>query len=127
MADSLEAVTERHNRQIDAQVNGFERSLSNALGHAESQVVAELTSRLSIVDGLIAPTPANQAVLRSVGTILDKELARAGYQRVIQGFVNDFGGQIQWFQEILGHLSAPLGEQLRVQFSGTDHKFFVQR
>lgn len=120
----IEDAVESHNRQIDALINGFETNLQRALGHASAQIVAHMAQKLTIVDGKIAETAANQMVLRSLGAVIDRELAAAGYNRVINGFVNDFPGQLPWFQEILHELT---GAQFKVKFGAADLKFFAQR
>jgi hypothetical protein len=60
-----------------------------------------------------------------VDKVFLQNLEAAGYERVVQGFVNEFAGQVPWFQEVLGALSYELGEQLKVEFSATDKRFFV--
>jgi hypothetical protein len=123
----LGELNEQHNRQIDALVNGFEKNLSNALAHAQAQIAAEMAQRLTIEDGVIADTAENQITLRNLSGVIDAELTRAGYDRIVRGFVNDFPGQLPWFQQILGQLGRDIGEDLKVKFSSKDMKFFVQR
>lgn len=120
----IEDAVEQHNRQIDALVNGFEMNLQRVTSHAVSQIAAEMAQRLTIVDGAIADTAGNQQALRTLGAVIDAELARAGYNRVINGFVNDFAGQLPWFQQILHELT---GLEFKVKFGARDLQFFAGR
>lgn len=121
----IEDTAEQHTRQIDAQVNAFRESLDRSLGHAGSQILAEMASKLEIRNGVIVETSANQAALRTIGTVIDGELGRAGYDRIINGFVNSFPGQIPWFQSILAELTA--ADPIAVKFRAKDVAYFSQR
>lgn len=122
---SLDGIIARHNKSMDAMIAAFETHLSEAVSRAQARTVAQVVSKLAIVDGQIVQSAANLRVLRTLDALFSANLEIAGYQRIISGFVNSFAGQVPYFQEILSALSEDLKEKFAVKFTGQDLKYFA--
>lgn len=117
---ALDAITRRQNLAIDSTVAWFERSLRDLVTQAQLRTMAELTRRLKIVDGRIAPTAANQQVLREIETVFRAALKRAGYDELVEELVGSFGNQFTFFEDTM----KLLGEK-PVTFGVAEQKFFA--
>lgn len=116
----LRGVIKDHNREIDSLVGGFKDELSAMVASAQAKALADLQSKLEIVDGKIARTPANQRILRTVDDIFDDAMERAGYSHLVEEFVNRFPGQLPYFQQTMDAISDSLSQPLKVSFSAAD-------
>lgn len=117
-------VLSEHNQYIDSLVGAFEDELRGMVASAQAKVLGELQKRLSITDGVIDKTPANQRVLRQVDDFMRTAMDRAGYPQLAEEFVGGFNGQLPYFDEMLDSISANLKRPLETAFSKADVALF---
>jgi hypothetical protein len=91
----------RHNQYQDAMVHAFEVHLREIVSTAQARLMATLARRLTMTDGVIDATPANYRVMRSIDTLFMKEMNRAGYPQLVQAFVGEFHGTLQFLDETI--------------------------
>ena len=108
----LSDIYDRHAKYQDSLVSAFTEHLHDILIHAQASVTGELQRKLAIIDGMIDNTPGNARIVRGVGKALQKAMDRYGYQRLVNAFVGEFPGQLQFLQEIVDWI----GQQTKVPF-----------
>jgi hypothetical protein len=123
---SLEQIHADQDRGITALVSAFEQHLKQIVSRAETRVIAILQARLATENGSILRTPGNSRLLRRVDVLFTDALDKEGYQRLVDAYVNQFAGQIPFFQETLAELSRIAGTSLGpVRFTGADKASFA--
>lgn len=120
--DALDAITRRQNLAIDSTVAWFERELRVLLNRSQMQLTAELLAKLEVVEGRIAPTAANQKVLREISDRFEALLKKQGVEELYEELTSSFGGQFEYFEETL----RVLGEK-PVKFPKADLDWFAQQ
>jgi len=118
--EALDAVTRRQNLAIDSTVAWFEREMRGVITQAQMRTLAELTKRLTVTDGRIAATAANQRVLRKIESTFKLAMQRAGYDELVLELVGSFGNQFAFFAETLRVLGVTPPE-----FGKVDTAFFA--
>ncbi len=114
MAD-LENIFARHSQYQDSMLAAFESHLREIVMTAQGRAVAALHDKLAMTDGVIDSSPANYRVLRGMGKLIYKEIVRAGYQQLVQAFVNEFGGTLHFLDETLAYLSSQMKTPLPLE------------
>jgi len=117
-------VLAEHSEYIDSLVTAFEAELQNMVASAQARTIGILQKRLTITDGVIDRTPANQRLLRQIDDFLRASMNRAGYPQLAEEFVTSFNGHLPYFDEMLDAISENLKTPLKVQFSGKDLALF---
>jgi hypothetical protein len=126
--DELLTIQQRHDGYITSLLDAFERELHAMLAVAQVRTTAELRNRLSLTDDKLDRSVKNARVLRSLDKVFLNALDRAGYQRLLNEFVSQFPGQLQFFQETLDVLSAATKNGLpKVEFSARDLQVFADQ
>lgn len=127
MADSSEIrlahLATEHNGAIDALIRGFETQLQGIVSRASARTLAELQRKLSITNGIVDRTPANQQVMRSIDLLFAREMDAAGYNGLVTSFVDRFGDQFRYFREVLD-IVAP---DEAVTFNSGDKAWFASQ
>lgn len=122
---SLQDIHDIQNRSIDAAVSAFEQHLKQIVSRAETRVIATLQAKLKTDAGVVVRTPANSRLLRRFDVLFSDALEKEGYQRLVNAFVNQFAGQLPYFQETLAAISETLREPLgTVTFTANDKASF---
>ena len=112
---------------IEDLVSEFRDKLAVIVAQARRETIRTLADRLSVVDGLVARTRTNTRVLQSVDAIFQREMDRAGYRRMVRGYVRSFNGQFEFFKQTLDRLGVDLGRDVSVRFGPRDKAAFVQQ
>lgn len=112
-----------HNGAIDSLILGFESQLRDLVDRAKVRTLAKLQMRLSLTDGVIDQTPANQRVMRSIDILFKQELDALKYNELVTAFVGQFGKQFRYFGELLD-LVAP---GATVDFTPADKAWFASQ
>jgi hypothetical protein len=112
---------------VDNLVAAFERELRAIVAKARNETVSTVSSRLSIVDGVVSHTKTNQKVLQSVESIFQRAMKRNGYDVLVKEYVKSFNGQFQFFQDTLDTLGKEIGKDLQVNFGANDKHAFLQQ
>src|ERR1700686_104393 len=100
-----------HNAFQDSITASFERSLRKVVLRAQGRTIAALQKKLAITDGVIDSTAGNMLVMRNAGKLFMQELDKAGYQRLVDAFVQQFPGTLQFLQETLEVLGDQIGQK----------------
>lgn len=126
---TLDNTLDAHDREIQALIDEFERQLSQIVSQAQARTVADVTRRLSFVDGVVAQTPANRRVLRTLGDTFLEHMNELGYPDLVDGFVSQFGNQFGYFRQVLQTTleEADAEKLFEVAFTDQDHKFFTMQ
>lgn len=111
----LRDITAAHGRYQDAMVSAFETHLRQIVATAQGRVIADLSRRLTMTDGIIDATPANYRIMRKLSDLFMAEMERAGYPQLVQAFVGEFGGTVQFLDETLRFLSSGLKTPLPLE------------
>lgn len=101
LAVRLGRIAEDHSAHIDSMLAEFQARLEEIVTRAQARTLAELQSRLSIRDGIIARSKANLSTLRSIDEIFAAEMDAAGYRQLVSAFVKEFPSQLPYFEEAL--------------------------
>lgn len=105
MADSgneaLDAIARRQNLAIDSTVAWFQRELRGIVSQAQVEVLEKITRRLTVRDGVIEASTANQRRLRRLDTMVVDAMNGAGYRELLDELSGSFGGQLRFFEEAL--------------------------
>jgi hypothetical protein len=101
---------------LDDLVKVFQEELSAMIAVAQRAVFESLTSRLSIVGGVISSTKSNQKILRNIAPLFQREMGKAGYPALVDEFVRAFNGQFVYFDEVLNKLGESIGQKLPLSF-----------
>lgn len=127
MGISLPQVIDEHDAWVENLVRGFETELQNMVASAEARVITELRERLSITDGTIDRTPANQRVLRQIDDLLMEAMERAGFSKLTDEFVQSFPGQLPYFEQVLEAISDNLKTPLKADLSKADQALLASQ
>lgn len=120
-------VLAEHDLYIDSLVGGFQRELQGVVASAQARTLAELQKRLTVTDGVVERTPANQRVLRQIDNYFKSAMDRAGYGQLAEEFVQGFNGSLPYFDEILTAISDNLKTPLDVTFGKADLAYFTSQ
>lgn len=120
MGLSVPEILDEHDDWVESFVRGFETELQGMVASAEARVISELRERLTVTNGTIDRTPANQRVLRQADDMLMKAMERAGYSKLLEEFVGGFPGQLPYFDQILQSISDNLKRPLRANLTKAD-------
>jgi hypothetical protein len=113
----------RHQVWTDTLIGQFERSLKKMVDSATAETVKQLEAALSITDGAIDPTAANDKILANADAVFMDALNAEGYPELLASYTGKFGDQLPYLQEMLNALGESLGRTLpAVDFSPTDLK-----
>jgi len=118
-----------HDKFLDSLISVFEDKLKPVLSKAQKATLKALEKKLSFAsDGTIEKTPANQRVLRSVARIFQRQITRAGYDKVVTAFTDQFADHLPKFQKVLNDISDTLATPLpEVKFTGADIDLFASQ
>ena len=114
-----------HEQAIESIVSQFEAALKPIVAQARRAVIEALTKRLSVTNGMIARTKTNQRILRTVRDLFEREMKRAGYQELVDRYVQQFNGQFKFFNDHLTDLGKQIGQDLSVKFGPRDLDYFA--
>ncbi len=93
-------------------VAAFEEHLRDIVQRARARTIARLEAKLMVSEGgVIEPTAQNLVILRAANQWFAQELNRAGYQRLVTAFVDEFQGALPFLQEILKYLGNQAGQE----------------
>jgi hypothetical protein len=128
MPIDLATIHQRHDAYINSLLARFERELEAIVAAAQARTTAELREELSITKGKIDRSVKNARALRKLDQLFLDALDRAGYEHLLTELVNQFPGQLQFFQETLETLSAAMKTPLpKVEFSARDLQVFADQ
>jgi len=128
MPSSLVQIQQRHDAYITSLLDGFQRELEGIVASAEARTVEALRERLSVTKGKIDRTIGNARTLRQLDRYLLDALDRAGYQHLLPELVNQFPGQLQFFQETMEVLASATKNGLpAINFSARDLQVFADQ
>lgn len=112
---------------IDNLVSLFEEEVTDMVASARQETVRMLLDRLSITNGVIDRTKGNAAILGKVSDSFTKAMRKAGYNALVEEFVNAFNGQFVYFDDILTDLGKAIDRDLSVKFGVRDKALFLQQ
>ena len=125
--DELLKIQQRQDAYVTSLVDAFERELNGVVASAQARTIAELRERLSVTNGKIDRSVKNARALRSLDTMFLEAMDRAGYNHLLNELVNQFPGQLPFFQETLQALSAAMKRPIQVDFSARDLQVFADQ
>lgn len=119
----LAAIFAAHQDWTDTLIGKFERALKPMVAAATEETLDKLKASLSIADGAIDPTAANDKVLASADKLFMDELDAQGYQQLLAEYTGNFAGQIPFLQDLLDSLGKTIGIKLpAIKFNPRDLK-----
>jgi len=128
MPSDLVKIQQRHDDYINSLLATFERELDGIVAAAQARTIATLRDRLSITAGKIDRSVRNARALRQLDQIFLDALDRAGYDHLLTELVNQFPGQLQFFQQTLEVLSKATKNGLpKIGFSARDLQVFADQ
>ncbi|MDE2103015.1 MAG: hypothetical protein KGL39_37570 [Patescibacteria group bacterium] len=128
MASKLLEVQQRHDDYINSLLAKFQRELESIVAAAQARTVAELRERLSVTNGKIDRSIRNARVLRQLDQIFLDALDRSGYRHLLTELVNQFPGQLEFFQETLEILGNATKHGLpKIEFGPRDLQVFADQ
>jgi hypothetical protein len=128
MSSDLVKIQQRHDDFIDSLLANFERELTAILHAATARTQARLRDALSVKDGKIERSVKNTRTLRKLDLMFMDEMERAGYGHLLTELVNQFPGQLTFFQDTLDVLSESMKNPLPpVKFSSRDLSVFADQ
>jgi hypothetical protein len=86
----------------------FESELRKMVLKVQGRVLSQLQAQLSITSGKIDATPANLRALRNLNNLFMKEMDKAGFDRLLEAFVKQFGHTLHFLDETIDVLSKDL-------------------
>ena len=121
----LDDIHAKQTKYQDAMVSTFKSHLQEIIQKATARVIAKLSDKLTITDGVIEQTPANIKVLRNANDMFMAEINEAGYTRLVNAFTGEFAGQLPFLQDTIKYL----GEQVKekwpdLKFTANDLQVF---
>lgn len=117
----LVEVFTRHQDWTDTLIAGFERALKPMISTAMNRTIEDLEDELSVTDGTIDPTAANDKVLAGVDDLFMEKLNAAGYRKLVSDYTASYSDQLPFLQDMLDVISNQLGHTApAVSFSATD-------
>jgi len=121
----LGKIEQRRDQFISSLIETFERELNGVIAKAQAATLSELKEKLAEKDGAIDRTLANSAILRNLDRLFLDELNQAGYDRLLQSLIEEFPGQLPFFQETIQALSDAMKNPLpKMTWSARDLKLF---
>jgi hypothetical protein len=100
----LQDIHKRQNAYLDSLVSAFEQELRKIVLKASARVTGHLQKELSITDGVISQTAANNRILRRIDTMFVREMNEAGFEALVGSFVAEFPGQLPFLHETIDAL-----------------------
>lgn len=104
-----------HDRYVTASVAAYEQRLDQLVATATARTIADLSRRLTLVEGasgdksgVIAGTASNRRVLRSIDDVFMSELEDAGFSSLNRAYAGQFAGQLPYLDQILDKISDSL-------------------
>jgi hypothetical protein len=125
----------RHDKFLDSLIDGFEERLDPLIDAARLRTLKALEKKLTIKDGAIEFTPANQRVLRSIARLFKTEMNRStkqtpgGFKGLADAFSSQFADHLPKFEDVLNRISQSLkGPKLPpVKFTAADVDLFASQ
>jgi hypothetical protein len=96
----------RHQAWTDTLIGQFELALKPMVDAATEKTLAKLKAALSLTDGAIDPTAANDKILANADGAFMAELNAEGYPKLLADYVGNFSDQLPYLQEMLVELGA---------------------
>ncbi len=128
MPENLLTIQRAHNGWVDSLLQNFQSELSGILAAAQARTVAQLREQLTTEDGKIIRSVKNAKALRKFDQLFLDNLDRAGYQHLLNELVNQFPGQLQYFQDTLNVISEGMKNPLpTVKFGPRDLQVFTDQ
>jgi hypothetical protein len=123
---ALNQVLEDHDKHITSLVESFNEELSKLLAKAQANVQGRLMDKLDFTDGKLDQSAANRKLLRSIDDMMLEELDTLGLGELTDAFVSQFGGQFQFFKDVLNEtLGKEQTAKLGLDKLTTDDKSFL--
>jgi len=122
---SVRDILVRQNAYQDSLLYTFESHLREIVMRAQGRTMAILQQRLKITDGVIDSTPGNLMQLRAANKIFLAELEEAGYSRLVEAFVGEFRGSLQFLDETVAFLGDQVDQKWRVEFTARDRNLLA--
>ncbi|WP_321471146.1 hypothetical protein [uncultured Paludibaculum sp.] len=116
-----------HEQAIDNLVALFEEEALRIAAKARRETLYILQIRLAVTDGVIDRTQANARALNQVEAIYKRAMRAAGYDTLVQEYVNSFNGQFVFFSDVLAALGDSIGRNLTFTFGDRDKALFLQQ
>jgi len=113
-----------HGEFIDSATGVYGKVVERATSKATARVSSYLGQYITLdAQGKIAPTKENRRISNSIGKLLDKEIRSEGLPVATKWFVNQFPGQIPFFEQTIKELNASFAKPLpEVKFLERDIK-----
>ena len=121
------AVLDQHNDWVESFVGGFQTELQGMVSAAEARTLAQLRDSLTFYRGRIGRSAANQRVLRQVDDMLTRAMSRAGYDKLVDEFVQGFAGQLPYFDDVLQAISENLDRPLKAALTKADQSLLASQ
>jgi hypothetical protein len=122
---SISDIQTLHNRYQDSMVQAFELHLREIVMRVQARVIAKLQGELTTVGGVIEATPANLLKLRRAQQLFMKELDDAGYPRLVNAFVGEFKGTLQFLDQTIEQLGGQAGQEWKAQLTRRDQNLLA--
>lgn len=117
----------RHQDWTDSLIGSFEKALKPMVDAATEKTLAKLKASLSMTDGSIDPTAANDKILSAADRLFTEALNAEGYQKLLTDYTGNFSDQLPFLQQMLDAMAADLGHALpAVDFSPKDLKVLAR-
>lgn len=128
MADELAQIEQRRDAFIESLIARFERELQGVIASAQARTQADLADSLALSNGEVDRSLANARILRRLDKLFLDNLDRAGYEHLLNELINQFPGELPFFQETLDAISKDTKKPLpRVEFLPRDLKLFADQ
>jgi len=117
----------KHDKFLDSLIDQFDTRLQPILNSAQKRTLKEMESKLTLAsDGSIEVTPGNQLVLRSIDRVFKKQMKRAGYDKLVGAFSDQFADHLPRFQDVLNDVTGdtPLPP---IKFTNADVDLFASQ
>lgn len=110
--DEIKKVIYDHDRYLTSALAAYTERLQEIIDAAIARTIARLSKLVTDDDGTIRQTPGNQRLLRSLDSMFSAEVEKGGFRSLSAAFVNQFPGQLPYFEQILDQISASLDRPL---------------
>lgn len=121
----LQDIHKRQDRYWDSMIQGFEEHLRAVIAKAQAKLSGYLAENLTLENGQIARTPANYRIMRTLDQKFISFLNEAGYESLINAFVNAFPSQQPFLQDTLDYIGQATGQTYGLDFSVRDLNAFA--
>lgn len=101
MASKLAEIFRKHATYQDLVIDGYTKELKSIAYHARRNMTADLMGRLTVDTGRIEKTEHNARILRTLDQRFVTQMNRAGYRALTEEFVDQFGKQQVFMDDIL--------------------------